>query len=154
MEYRGSRKSATRSRRSSENTTYYNKPFRWVQVVGSRLLSAFQLLSQCHLSFVSFVHAGHGYMCILFSYRFLRSSTSQEFQTFRVPVFSSGILGIGEQISAKKRATISFSWNPFAFDLSLPSPFSRNKRMREKMLGKKGFLEKWQKIRCVKVWSF
>ena len=105
MEYRGSRKSATRSRRSSENTTYYNKPFRWVQVVGSRLLSAFQLLSQCHLSFVSFVHAGHGYMCILFSYRFLRSSTSQEFQTFRVPLFSSGILEIGEQISAKKRAT-------------------------------------------------
>lgn len=152
MEYRGSRKSATRSRRSSENTTYYNKPFRWVQVVGSRLLSAFQLLSQCHLSFVSFVHAGHGYMCILFSYRFLRSSTSQEFQTFRVPLFSSGILGIGEQISAKKRATISFSWNPFAFDLSFPSPFSRTRDGIKKE--GQGFLEKWQKIRCVKVWSF
>lgn len=25
-----------------------------------------------HLSFVSFVHVGHGYMCILFSYRFPR----------------------------------------------------------------------------------
>lgn len=150
MEYRGSRKSATRSRRSSENTTYYNKPFRWVQVVGSsRLLSAFQLLSQCHLSFVSFVHAGHGYMCILFSYRFLRSSTSQEFQTFRVPVFSSGILGIGEEISAKKRATRIDFLKSVAFDLSFPSPFSRTRDGIKKE--GQGFLEKWQKIRCVKV---
>lgn len=149
MEYRGSRKSATRSRRSSENTTYYNKPFRWVQVVGSRLLSAFQLLSQCHLSFVSFVHAGHGYMCILFSYRFLRSSTSQEFQTFRVPLFSSGILEIGEQISAKKRATrIDFV---FLKSVCVRSffPFSRTRDGIKKE--GQGFLEKWRKIRCVKV---
>lgn len=153
MEYRGSRKSATRSRRSSENTTYYNKPFRWVQVVGSsRLLSAFQLLSQCHLSFVSFVHAGHGYMCILFSYRFLRSSTSQEFQTFRVPLFSSGILEIGEQISAKKRATrIDFVFLKFVCVRSFFSfSFFENERW-DKKGGGQGFLEKWRKIRCVKV---
>lgn len=105
-EYRPSRKFAqTRSRRPSvKNTTYYNKPFRWLQVVGSKTtFSPFQPLSQCS-TFLSFPLCMWGTATCVSYFRiaFHGSWNTQprEFQTIRVPVFSfffffsAGILGV------------------------------------------------------------
>lgn len=93
-EYRPSRKFAqTRSRRPSvKNTTYYNKPFRWLQVVGSKTtFSPFQPLSQCS-TFLSFPLCMWGTATCVSYFRiaFHGSWNTQprEFQTIRVPVFS------------------------------------------------------------------
>lgn len=134
MEYRPSRKSATRSR--SENTTYYNKPFRWLQVVGSRLLSAFQLLSQCHLSFVSFVHALHVYP--IFVFYVPHTHTQPRILDFSRASFFWGILEIGEKYRGKNaRWRIDFLNPEIAYVRSFFSLFLERIRDKMKMLERK-----------------
>lgn len=88
-EYRPSRKFATRSRRPGENTTYYNKPFRWLQVVGSRLLSAPFSPFHSAAPFFRFLCACGARLHVypIFVSLSTTRAHSQEFQTFRVPVF-------------------------------------------------------------------